>query len=273
MLERATRLIISLLFAAALAIGPVQAHAHGEAGEHVKRFEEHIGDYEQDVDHLISQLGAIVKGYAPGQDVSEEVKALLHEWEEVRYHAAVETVATPLYAPIWQAISGFKDAVREGAPEPTVRRRQQALEAALWQGLGALKLAASQRAAGGERQGKQPAAGQAEAETGPEATLEAIIDDLDRAVAAYQDGNLEKARTLISETYLHRFEGLEGRLIEKDPELVVGLEEAFNARLPQLMEQGAPVAEVREQVAAMQSELEEAESLLLETQGDKGQVF
>jgi len=254
------------VFLAFSLLGPGLAHAHGEAGEDLDEFQEHLDDYQQDVNKLSSILDGIVDDYAADKDAAAGVDAFVEEWEEVDYHLVVETKATPLYPAIWQGIVGLRDAISNDAPDSEVRAAADDLEAALWEGMGGVRLAAANPdlAAGG---GEQHAA-----ET-PHDTIHHIEDDLDHAVEDYADGELAEAKDLIMKTYLNRFEGLEGDLIEQDPKLVVGLEEDFNARLPMLMEQGAPVEKVQAKVDEMKKGLERAEQLLMEKETAKSEVF
>ena len=92
--------------------------------------------------------------------------------------------------------------------------------------------------------------------------IERIESDLHEAVEAYEAGDSAKAKSLIKGTYLSNFEGIEGTLIESDPELVEELEGDFNEELPGLIEEEASVADVREQVEEMETKLESAEGIL-----------
>lgn len=92
--------------------------------------------------------------------------------------------------------------------------------------------------------------------------IERIEGDLHEAVEAYEAGNGDEARSIIKQTYLSNFEGIEGTLIENDPDLVEELEADFNEDLPGLIEEEASVSEVREEVESMESKLHEAEEIL-----------
>jgi hypothetical protein len=141
--------------------------------------------------------------------------------------------------------------------------------AALWQGFGALRLAASQV---GSEAGSPAVAGSQGAESGPE-TVDRIVADLDRAVAAYEADQLGRAEGLIHAAYMSRFEGLEGDLIERDPELVTSLERDFNATLPLLMQQGASMAEVRTVLQSMKEQLATASAILESAEQSRSEVF
>jgi len=250
---------------------PAGAQAHGDAGEHVENPGAHLTDYQDDVRSLMTTADALVSDYEPDGDFSDRVAELIQQWERVEVHAAVETHATPLYGPIWSAIGGLRRAVENGAPKDEVRARRDALEQALWQGLGAVELAAKQGGgAGGE-------AKHVESDHGDggdvSTTVERIGEDLNTAAARYGEGQVAEAKALIQETYLQRFEGLEGELIEREPELVADLEEAFNATLPGLMDDGAPQSKVRARVAEMQAKLERAKKILTSAEKSKEDVF
>ncbi|MFB6085685.1 MAG: hypothetical protein ABEJ84_02585 [Halodesulfurarchaeum sp.] len=93
-------------------------------------------------------------------------------------------------------------------------------------------------------------------------TIERIESDLHEAVEAYAAGNPAKAKSIIKQTYLSNFEGIEGTLIEERPDLVEKLEADFNERLPGLIESNASVSEVRETVEAVEGRLHEAAEIL-----------
>ncbi|MFB6259930.1 MAG: hypothetical protein ABEK42_04390 [Thiohalorhabdaceae bacterium] len=256
-------LAAGLLLAAVLA--PTTALAHGEEGDHVASFQDHLDDYEADVEKLASRLDKLVERYRRegGANVAEFVAA----WEEVKYHAAVENVATPLYPPIWQGISGLRQAVKDDADAATVRAKADQVVAALREGLGALKLKANMRETGGK------SAESGGEESGPAAAFDRIRDHLDQAVAAYDNGKSDKAKALVRDAYFNNFEGLEGRLIEQDPALVTRLEEAFNAGLLGRINDGAPTGEVEAMVESMKEELAQAEALLEGAGEEDSEVF
>ena len=81
------------------------------------------------------------------------------------------------------------------------------------------------------------------------------------------------ATTLVFDTYLQRFEGIEGALIELDAPLVEDLEKDFNVSLPQAIEQDKGVDAVREVVNAMQVKLDKAYALLAEAEKNRKSVF
>lgn len=267
--NRRSPTLSALVLAAGLACLPIQGVlAHGELDEDMlAEFHEHLDDFRADVDMLVAEVGPIVDGYAAGEDVQPAVDALIHEWEEVGIHGAIETQATVIYPNVWQGLIGLQQAVAAGKPAEDVAATGDALKAALWQGFGAVRLAASQVTSG-----TAPQTADTEPASAPE-TVEHIIADLDAAVAAYQDGDLQRAEQLIHQTYMSRFEGLEGDLIEQDPDLVSSLEKDFNANLPLLMQQGAAMEKVQAQLAAMTEQLETASRLLEQAEQSRSEVF
>ncbi|KPV41085.1 hypothetical protein AN478_04000 [Thiohalorhabdus denitrificans] len=261
-----TAILAGGLLAGAL-LTPGLALGHGEKGEHVEEFQDHLDDYGADVRKLGRHLDTLAERYAQGEDVAAEVDGFVEKWEAVQYHAAVEEVATPLYPPIWQAISGLRQAVEEGEDPGVVRERADRLTAALHEGLGGLKLKAGMEGDGASR------AAEGDKAAGPEASFARIREGLDHAVEEYADGHSEDAKKHIHDAYFNEFEGLEGGLIEQDPDLVARLEEDFNGELPGLIDQGAPVEEVRAKVDEMKDALGRSEELLKEADKDQNEVF
>jgi hypothetical protein len=255
----------------ALCVLPVpQAAAHGEADEEMlAEFHEHLDDYRAEIDALRAELAPIVDGYAADKAVKPQVEALIEHWEEVQVHAAIERKATVTYPGVWQALIALQQAVEGGRPPADVRDAGERVEAALWQGFGALKLAASQVGSG---TAVSAVANTDAAESGPE-TVDRIIADLEQAVAAYEADELGRAEGLIHETYMTRFEGLEGDLIERDPDLVTALERDFNATLPLLMQEGASMREVEVTLQSMKEQLETASTILESVERSRSEVF
>lgn len=247
-------------------------YAHGEAGEHVEEFHKHLDDYAADVDALSETLDGIADAYAAGEKSTDRLDAFVQQWEEVDFHATLEVVATPLYPPVWANISRLRQAIDGGAPAAEVRRHSEAVEATLRKGLDGLRSAADRRESappvaattGHEEPGESAGGGE---------EIRRIIQALDQALHAYREDNVKRANTLVRAAYLQRFEGLEGDLIEQDPELVARLEEDFNGTLPNLMASGAPPEEVANLLDEMKSKLREADKLLAESGDDEAQVF
>lgn len=267
-MHRSVTFVTALALAASLAAMPARTLAHGEVDEaQLAEFHKHLDDYQADVQGLVTEADAIVQAHAAGRDVSGQVNSLIEQWEEVGVHAAIETRATITYPGVWQALIGLQQAVAAGKPADDIARAGERVEAALWQGFGAVRLAASQV-------GTMPASARPDAEpaSGPEA-VQQIIADLDQAVAAYEADELQRAEALIHETYMTRFEGLEGDLIERDAELVSSLERDFNATLPLLMQQGAPMEEVQTRLEQMKDQLRAAGDILAQVERSRSEVF
>ena len=83
----------------------------------------------------------------------------------------------------------------------------------------------------------------------------------------------EVATTLVHDTYLQRFEGVEGDLIAQDAALVEDLEKDFNVTLPQAISKDLGVDAVRKAVEAMQVKLDRARELLVKAEKSRKDVF
>ncbi len=262
---------IPLLVLCLMAFGTPSASAHGEFDESMlDEFHLHLDDFREDVQHLVEALEPVLEAHAEHGDTDAATAELIEEWEEVGVHAAIETRATPLYPGIWQALVALQQAAGSGRSAAEVRAAADDVEAALWQGFGAVRLAASRVEAGTAPETAE--AGDDPPRSGPE-TVDRIVADLEQAVAAYRSDELERAEQLIHRTYLDRFEGLEGDLIARDAELVTRLERDFNATLPLLMQQGAPLEEVNETLASMKDRLETARDILEDVEQSRSEVF
>ncbi|BFT32208.1 hypothetical protein D210916BOD24_33840 [Alteromonas sp. D210916BOD_24] len=242
--------------------------ANGAIGDHVNNLHAHIGEYTEEVHWLESKFGSVVDAYE-AKDKSLKTDALIEFWEEVDFHSAIETQYVPIYATIWQGIYGVKVAIDEGKPVAVVRAEQEKLNHALWQALGAVKLASQYQKKGLVA---KVTTTEKEPTTGPE-----VIDDiktrLDRVVAKSAEQLHEVATTLVHDTYLQRFEGVEGDLIAQDAALVEDLEKDFNVTLPQAIASDKGVDNVRKVVEAMQAKLDRARTLLVEAEKGRKDVF
>ena len=225
-----------------------QALANGVIGDHVNNLHAHIGEYTEEVHWLESKFGSVVDAYE-AKDKSLKTDALIEYWEEVDFHSAIETQYVPIYASIWQGIYGVKVAIDEGKPVADVRVEQEKLNHALWQALGAVKLASQYQKKGLVNKVQTT---EKEPTTGPE-----VIDDiktrLDRVVAKYAEQLHEVATTLVHDTYLQRFEGVEGDLIAKNAALVEDLEKDYNVTLQSYSKDTALIQFVRCRVYAGQT--------------------
>jgi len=136
---------IAALIALCLAAQPFDpASAHGEIdAEHVDEFHLHLDDYEEEVEELVAEIRAVADARGRGDDAASALDGLIEHWEEVGVHAAIETKASVIYPDIWQALAAFRQAVAEERGAQTVTAVADDLEAALWQGYGALRFAAS----------------------------------------------------------------------------------------------------------------------------------
>lgn len=265
-----SNLIQALAFAAVAVFAAGNALAHGEADESVAEFHEHLDDYRAEIEAFIDEVEPVVAGYRADEDVQPMIDGLIDRWEEIAVHGAIETHAAPTYAGIWQAMVSLQQATLEGASDQAVEAAAADVAASLWQGFGALRLAAARVEAGTAPHDDHHA--EAEADAGPE-TVGRIVADLDAAVEAYRAGDAGRAESLVEDAYMKRFEYLEGDLIEADADLVRQLEMHFNATVPLLMQDNAPVDEVRDAVATMKTQLERARQLLVEAERARSEVF
>lgn len=247
--------------------GPVAAH--GEFGEDLEEFHKHIDDYREEVESLVTRAQSIARAQVDGQAVAPKIKAFVEHWESVGVHGAIETRATVTYPGIWQAIAALQQAAKNDVSGDELRALVKDLEAALWQGFGAVRLAANQVRSGQSA----PAAPSHEQPSTPAEGIEAIVGQLREAVSAYASGEIDRGKDLIAEAYIQRFEGLEGELIEQNPDLVSSLEKDFNATLPMAMDRGAPVSEVKSELERIVADLQTAKDLLAEAEKSRSDVF
>ncbi|WGL17768.1 hypothetical protein PVT68_05600 [Microbulbifer bruguierae] len=246
-----------------------QVSANGAIGDHVNDLKAHIGSYSEEVSWLVAKYGEVVDTYEKNGVKGTDTNVMVEHWEEVDFHSAIETNYVPVYANIWQGIFGVKQAIEAGAPISKVRAEQVKLNQALWQGLGAVKLAAQFQEKGLLAKVQTT---EAEPTTMPE-TLDDIKHRLDRVVAKYAEKLPEAATNIVHDTYLHRFEGVEGALIEQDAALVEDLEKDFNVTLPQALDGKTSVDDVRKVVEAMQAKLDKAKTLLMDAEKKRKDVF
>jgi len=258
-------LLWALGFSMVLASG--NTLANGPIGDHVNDLQAHLTEYSEEVEWLIDQVDGIVNDYARGGLATAEPAAVADHWEAVKFHAAIETNYIPIYATIWQGLFGVRQAIEQEQPIADVRAQQVMLEQSLWQALGAVKVAAQF-----QQRGLVATIEDTEATT-PAATLDEIKMRLDRVVAKYAERLPEEATSIVFDTYLSRFEGVEGDLIEQDADLVEDLEIDFNVRLPQSIERGETVDQVRAVVQTMHGKLDRAKALLEEAEQNRSSVF
>lgn len=256
--------LLAAAFAAILISGPVRAS--GEIGDHVKDLKAHINEYTDEVHWLLKKLDGIVATYEKQGAEAAEPTRLVDHWEAVKFHAAIETNYVPLYANIWQGLYGVQEAIQKEKPIAEVRQQQAALERALWQSLGAVKLAAKFQTEG-------RTASDAGKAMGPVATIDAIKHNLSEVVIEFAEKEYDGAKELVHETYQTRFEGIEGALIEQDAELVEDLEKDFNVTLPQQLNADGSMEAVKQIVDAMHKKLDRARALLVKSEKDKRSVF
>lgn len=262
---------LPLMAAATLMVSAVfnTVWANGAIGDHVNDLKSHIDQYTEEVHWLLGKVDAMIATYSEKGAEAAHSDAIVEHWEAVDVHAAIETNFIPVYASIWQGLYGVKTAIDNQAAPAEVMAERQKLAQSLWQGLGAVRLAAQYQEKGLVAEihttEKEP--------TTPTETVDDIIQRLDKVVAKAAEQLSDAANTIVQDTYLHRFEGIEGMLIEKDAELVVDLEKDFNVTLPQAIAKSGDVDQVRTVVEAMKNKLDRAKTLLMEIEKERKDVF
>ncbi|MEL7044757.1 MAG: hypothetical protein AAGL66_07030 [Pseudomonadota bacterium] len=242
--------------------------ANGEIGEHVKDLSGNLDNYATEIDWLMTQVDGIVAAYEEGGLAAAKPEAVVDHWEAVDFHAAIETNYIPLYASIWQGLFGVRGAIEAEQPLEAVRSEQAQLEVTLWQALGAVKMAAKVQETGYAAPGSSDGT-----DLSPVATLDDVKNNLDRVVAKYAEQLSDEAIEIVQDTYLTRFEGVEGDLIEQDADLVENLEVDFNVTLPKAIQDGMSVNDVRAVVAAMHEKIDRAKILLSDAEANRSSVF
>lgn len=260
--------LVAVIGVTAILIGP-PALANGPIGDHVNNLKGNLDRYGEEVEWMIGKVDGIVDAYEQKGTKAANTQAVVEHWEAVDFHAAIETTYVPVYAKIWQGLYGVKQGIDNKKPIAEVRQEQAKLEQALWQAFGAVKLAAQYQERGLLDKIKTTEG----SPTTPVETLDEVKTRLDRVVAKYAEKLNDEAITIVHNTYLNLFEGVEGELIAQDAKLVEDLEKDFNVTLPKAIEGGASVDEVRKVVDAMHTKLDRAKSLLNKAEKDKKDVF
>lgn len=260
---------LALVLAATSPLTATQVSANGDIGEHVNNLQGHIKQYTQEVTWFITDLDDIVNRYETKGIKAAHSDKLIENWEAVDFHSAIETQYVPVYASIWQGIFGVKQAIDGKQPIAEVHKQQALLEQALWQALGAVKLAAQYQQQGLLAKVKTT---ETATLTQPQ-TIDEIKMRLDRVVAKYAERLPESATTIVHDTYLHLFEGVEGTLIGQDADLVEDLEKDFNVTLPIALKSDKSVDAVRTIVQDMQVKLDSAKALLVKAEKNQKDVF
>jgi hypothetical protein len=91
-----------------------------------------------------------------------------------------------------------------------------------------------------------------------------VREGLAAGLAAYEQGDADRADTVIGDTYLEHFEEVEGPLEESDPELNEELELLISTEIRQEIKDGAEPAAVAALVKEADNGLDEAEKALKE---------
>lgn len=267
LLKPAKTLSATFLLASAIFVQP--ALANGPIGEHVNHLQANLKTYNEDVEWMVSKVDTLVSDYEKKGAKAVNTDDLIEYWESVKFHSAIETNYVPVYASIWQGLYGIKMAIDNKKPASEVRTQQLAMNNALWQGLGAVKLAAQFQQKGLLKTVKATAT----KEMTQSATIDEIKHKLDRVVAKYAERLSDEATSIVHDTYLHLFEGVEGTLIEQDANLVEVLEKDFNVTLPQAISANKTVDQVRDVVVDMQTKLTRAQALIEKAEKARKDVF
>ena len=206
----------------------------------------------------------MLERYAQAGPDAVDAAQLVDWWEEVKVHGAIETNYVPVYASVWQGLIGVKEGIEQGRPLADLRAEQRALSRAMWQGLGAVKLAASLQ---GTQAGERKTAGS------PEQAVDAILLNLDRVIISTP----KATPTLPSRWYMTptpiALKASRANLIEQDAALVEDLERDFNVSLPRALQDGSDMAAVKQIVAAMKDKLRTADTLLQQALANQKDVF
>lgn len=244
--------------------------AGGEIGDHVNHLSENVEKYTEEVKWLIHKVDGIVVRYEKEGVKKANSAAVVDHWEAVDFHAAIESNYVPVYAAIWQGLFGVKESIDNKKSIAEVRAEQEKLEQALWQALGAVKLAA-------QFQDRGLLAKVALREGGPTNSIEAldqVKSRLDRVVAKFAEKLQKESIDIVHDTYLNLFEGVEGELIAINADLVEDLEKDFNVTLPRAIQgKKSSVDDVRKVVNLMQGKVDKARALLAEKAKKKKDVF
>ncbi len=263
------RLVALLGFVMSLGFITNPVLANGDIGEHVNHLQDNIENYTKEINWLIGEVDKIVEVYDKGDKRLVKPERLIELWESVDFHAAIESNYVPIYASIWQGLYGIKQGLENRIPITKLSEEQENLERALWQALGAVKLAAQFQEKGllSEVQTRE-----ANPQT-PSETIVVINKKLDRVVAKAAEKLAKEATDIVHNTYLSLFEGIEGGLIALDAKLVEDLEKDFNVTLPQAINENQSVDDVRQTVEMMKEKLARAKRLLENAQKNKKEVF
>ena len=243
--------------------------ADGEIGDHVNNLQGHLAIYEEEVNWLIGKVNEMVITYDTQGSDAAGTDALIDHWEAVDFHAAIEVNFIQIYASIWQGLYGVKTSIDSQTAITDVVKEQGGLEKALWQALGAVKLAA-----------KYQQDGLIDSESitdlgilSPTETVDEIKSSLDRSVAKFAERLPNEAVDIVLNAYLELFEGLEGDLITQDPDLVEDLEKDFNVTLPQAIQSNSSLEQIRSVVETMKAKLDLSRNILAAIEKNRRDVF
>ncbi|MCH6256505.1 hypothetical protein MLD52_08095 [Puniceicoccaceae bacterium K14] len=273
------RLCTTALLLGASAFAPsASVYGNGEIDyELVAAFAENLDRFESELVKMSTQTDDYLKAYRKDKDTDAAFKAWVDLWESVGFHGVVETKAPYLYPPVWQGIYAMKGVVDAKGPIADMKKAAEQTKAALWQGLGGLRVLAANpseddHADHGDHGHSHDDHDHGSVDTDDQ-PVEAIISALESAVSAYADGDSKKAEKLVFDAYMDIFEGLEGDLIQSNADLVTALELEFNAGLPKIFKDGGSVSDAKAKVESMKESLLQAKKLLAEAEAKRSSVF
>lgn len=261
------KLLNSFLIVTAILSANVMAG--GPVGDHVNHLSKNLSTYEKEVNWLLGKLDGMVINYENAGLKPDNTDAIIEHWEAVKFHAAIESNYVLIYASIWQGLFSVKEAMDAKKPIADVKLALNNLSRVLWQGLGAVKMAASFQDKGllAQVQTREGAPSNAKE------ALDAIKSQLNKVVAKYAEKLNDTSVKMVAETYLNLFEGVEGELIALDANLVESLEKDFNVVLPNAIKANATVDSVRKIIQSMTSKVDQASALIEASKKTKKAVF
>jgi hypothetical protein len=262
-------LAINKILVVAIGLTTNSVLANGEIGDHVNDLQAHLTVYEEEVNWLIARVAEMVTTYDDQGIEAAQTDDLMEFWEAVDFHAAIELNYIQIYASIWQGLYGVKSSIDSGTEISSVMQEKGNLEKALWQALGAVKLAARY-----QQEGLIDSDSITESIIlSPTETIDEIKLSLDRSTAKFAERLPEEAVDIVLNTYLQLFEGLEGDLIARDADLVEDLEKDFNVTLPQALQSNSSLQDIRSVVDVMKTKLDQSKSILGTIESNRRDVF
>ncbi|MEM9157512.1 MAG: hypothetical protein AAGB46_00580 [Verrucomicrobiota bacterium] len=274
-LSRLRNYIAAMLLGAFATALPVAVQGNGEIDfELVAAFRENLDRFDAELVKMGVATDKIVNVYRKGESIEQASKDWIDLWEEIGFHGVVETKAPYLYPPVWVGFYSMKEVADKKGPVQDMRKAAEQTKAALWQGLGGLRVLAQTTKAEDDVIPALGAHDHHHSDIDPnEKPVEAILEALEHAVEEYAEGHADDAGKLVFNAYMDIFEHLEGDLIESDADLVTALELDFNAGLPLIFKKDGAIEEAKAKVQEMTEKLLKAKTLLEEKAASRSSVF